>query len=335
MPDDPLDQPVDRATIESLHAAGHLSAGARRAALSWLRPPLRWWLWASRMLLFLGAALVLAGVVFFFAYNWARMGKALKFGVVEAGLVGCLVAAWIAGLDRIAGKLLVLAACVLVGVLLAVYGQVYQTGADPYELFVGWALLILGWVVVARFGALWVMWLAVVNTAVILYWGQVAEPNELASWEAMFVVLAVVNALALVGREAGLRVGWEWLAGRWLRWVVLASVLTWLTILPIRVIVEPDEINLASGSGVVLWLAAIAAGHGYYRLRSRDLLALTLTAASMCAVVLTLIGKWLFEVSDEAPVLLLFGLIILGVVTAAALWLHRVGRSFEEKADAE
>ncbi len=32
-----------------------------------------WWRWASRLLLLVGAALVLAGIVFFFAYNWARM----------------------------------------------------------------------------------------------------------------------------------------------------------------------------------------------------------------------------------------------------------------------
>ncbi len=27
--------------------------------------------------------LVLAGIIFFFAYNWANMGRFLKFGVIE------------------------------------------------------------------------------------------------------------------------------------------------------------------------------------------------------------------------------------------------------------
>ncbi len=40
-------------------------------------------------------------------------------------------------------------------ILLAVYGQTYQTGADPYELFFGWAILIIGWVAISRFAPLW------------------------------------------------------------------------------------------------------------------------------------------------------------------------------------
>ena len=329
MADDPLTQPADRAAIESLYAAGHLGAAARRAAIGWLRPPLAWWRWASRMLLFLGAALVLSGIVFFFAYNWARMGAFVKFGLIEGALVASLVAAWVVGIDRIAGKVLLLGAAVLVGVLLAVYGQVYQTGADAYELFVGWALLIVGWVAISRFGGLWLMWLVILNTAVILYWGQVAEPNDAMSVDAMFVLLAVINGLALMGREWGVRLGRTWLAGRWLRWVLLASALAYLTIPVLNLIVEPDEMGAMTCVAALLWMGAMAAAYGFYRLRAPDLFALTLALLSGCVVVLTGIGKVLFELWDEAPMYLFFGLVILAVMTAAALWLHRVGKALD------
>ena len=108
----------------------------------------------DRSLLFVGSSLVLAGVIFFFAYNWSRMNAIAKFGLIEVGLLLCVLAASNRGLDRLTGKVLLLAASVLVGVLLAVYGQVYQTGADAYETIVVWALLILPWVIVGRLGIL-------------------------------------------------------------------------------------------------------------------------------------------------------------------------------------
>ncbi|MCP4195428.1 MAG: DUF2157 domain-containing protein [Planctomycetaceae bacterium] len=44
---------------------------------------------ASRCLLFVGSALLLAGVIFFFAFNWKRMHPVVKFGIIESLLWGC------------------------------------------------------------------------------------------------------------------------------------------------------------------------------------------------------------------------------------------------------
>ena len=41
-----------------------------------------WRLWAQRALLVLGAAHFLAGVVFFFAYNWEDLGPFARFGLI-------------------------------------------------------------------------------------------------------------------------------------------------------------------------------------------------------------------------------------------------------------
>ena len=43
------------------------------------------------------AALLAAGVIFFFAYNWDAIGRFAKFGLVEGLLVASVVAAWLAG----------------------------------------------------------------------------------------------------------------------------------------------------------------------------------------------------------------------------------------------
>src|SRR5918999_490511 len=107
-----------------------------------------WHRFLSRTLALLGTALILAGVVCFFAYNWDRLGRFGKLGLIETGIVAAALVAWWR-LPRVSGQIALTAAAVLVGPLLAVYGQTYQTGADPYGLFLTWALLELALVALA------------------------------------------------------------------------------------------------------------------------------------------------------------------------------------------
>ncbi|MEM6456810.1 MAG: DUF2157 domain-containing protein, partial [Acidobacteriota bacterium] len=120
----------------------------------WLISPSTLARWLDHGLLFLGLGLALSGVVFFFAYNWEGMHRLVKLGLVEAGIAAAFSVAALSGLSGLRGKLALLTSSVLVGVCLAVFGQVYQTGADPWELFASWALLILPWTLLSRFQAL-------------------------------------------------------------------------------------------------------------------------------------------------------------------------------------
>ena len=331
---DPLMKPARRPALEALRAAGLLSAEARQEALRLTRPPERWWTWADRALLFLGTALFLAGVVFFFAWNWAAMGVGLKFGLIGTGLVACLVATGLLGLDRLVGQAFLLAACILVGVFLAVHGQVYQTGADAYQLFLGWAVLILGWTVLSRFAMLWILWLVVLNTAVFLYWDQVMAPDVYRFQHAPWVVLALVHAAALAGREIGHRAGRPWVGAPWLRWLLLTALLGWLVVPVAAVILEPEDAGAWGWTAAPLWLAAMGVTGWFYRFRAPDLPSLTLWAASGCAVSLTLVGRLLAEVVDDEAHLLLFGLIVIGVVGAAVLGLRRTQAALGRDDDA-
>ena len=136
-------------SVRLRHVAGRLRFSeetyARAREIAGLAPDAGEWRGLiDRFLLAFGAALIVAGVTAFFAYNWAGLHKFWKFGFIEVGIVaGVGLSAW-RGLDSGPGRIALLAAGFLVGVLLAVYGQVYQTGADPYGLFVTWGLLIVG-----------------------------------------------------------------------------------------------------------------------------------------------------------------------------------------------
>lgn len=326
---DVLDLPAGRAVVRRLHAAGLLSPEARDAALRWLQPPADWWGWSNRGLLFIGSALVLSGIVFFFAHNWTRLGPFMKLGIVEAGLAGCLAGAFFAGLDRLGGKVLLLCGSFLVGVFLAVYGQIYQTGADAWELFAGWAALILGFTLISRFAAHWVMELALVDLALCTWWDQVVMPNRSTNETLLFLILGLVNAAALALREVGILRGVDWLRGRWVRLLVWLSALFFLTAPVAVLIVEPEHAGPAGWAGAIALAALLGAGYFFYRFRSPDLPALTLGAASLCTVVLTLIGRLLFNHSSDAALFMLFGFIVVAVVGGAVLGLRWIGRSME------
>ena len=113
---------------------------------------------------------------------------------------------------------------VLVGALLAVYGQVYQTGADAWQLFAGWAALIAGWAVAGRFVPLWM--LVAVLTNVALMAGDFRGTSELD----FAIAMGLGNAGWLRAAEAARATGAEWARGRWHRNALWAACVGCLTL---------------------------------------------------------------------------------------------------------
>jgi uncharacterized membrane protein len=327
-----LDGPATRRLVLRLAADGCLDAAARDAALRIHHPARAWWGWGRRLLVGVGSALVLAGIVFFFAFNWQAIPPLAKLAMVQALVAVLAVAAWRVGLDSPVGQSLLVGASVTLGALLAVFGQIYQTGADAYELFVGWAALSVGWVVVSRSAAHWMLWVVVVDFAIGLYFAQVLGPRDAASWEACLFALAAFNLLVLAAKEIGAGAG-SWRAVGWARWVLWTSALAFLTLPSAALLGDLSESALPSGlAALVALLAALGVGYWYFRYRARDLPSITLGTLSVCALVLTLIAR-AFEGGEEIA-LLSFGLIVLGVFGAAAVWLRAVGVAMRrERAD--
>ncbi|MBF0392191.1 MAG: DUF2157 domain-containing protein, partial [Alphaproteobacteria bacterium] len=98
-----------------------------------------------------------AAVLFFFAANWWSLPPLVKTGAVDAGLLAAALAAALAPPDSFGRKVAATAGAVLTGVLFAIHGQTWQTGADIWELFAAWSAAALGWAVVSRAGAAWLL----------------------------------------------------------------------------------------------------------------------------------------------------------------------------------
>ncbi|MBF4489904.1 DUF2157 domain-containing protein [Psychrobacter sp. N25K4-3-2] len=164
-----------RRTIEQLLNQGTLpiEKADTAALLLDIYPSKRTWLqFFDKALLIVGGIALVLSLVFFIAYNWLYMGKMGKFALVE-GALAITIALYVALSFRqrfaFIRQLLLLIASIITGSLLALFGQVYQTGADTWQLFFGWAVLILPWVIIARFPALWLLWLGLINTVTLFY----------------------------------------------------------------------------------------------------------------------------------------------------------------------
>ena len=306
---------VERGRIapENLRAA--LEAGGA------LPSSAEWRSFLEQLLLWLGAVFLAAAGIFFIAYNWASMGRYAKFALAEMPIAAALGFVWWLGLERAAGRAALLAAALLVGALLALIGQIYQTGADTFELFAAWAAAILPWVLIGRFAALWIVWIAIVNLALAFYFQTFGGMfGILFGPERQLWFLFALNTAALAAWEGCAAVGVKWLRERWAARVLatasgaLATTLALFDILDWRT---------ASGFAVPAWLAWLGCAYAVYRRRIKDLFVLAGGALSVVVIVATFLAEHMPRI-DEAFAFLLIGLIVIGLSAAAGWWLKRI-----------
>lgn len=122
--------------------------------------------WLPRGLAVLAAALLGFGLVMWIAANWETLGRFGRFALLMA-FIGVMGAG--AALRPAARAPLALLALLGIGALFAYFGQTYQTGADPWQLFALWAVLALPLCLGARSDVVWAPWALVVVTAISLW----------------------------------------------------------------------------------------------------------------------------------------------------------------------
>ena len=280
-----------------------------------------WRRFLDHLLLWLGTLLVGAGVIFFFAYNWQDIGRLAKFGLVEGVLLATLLVVWRFGLETLAGKAALLAASLFVGALLALVGQTYQTGADTFELFAAWAMLILPWVLLARFAALWVMWLVLVNVAAILYYQTFGGLFDLLfGTDQLIWVLFGIDTVALIVWESLAAMGIMWLRERWAPRLLATASGGLITTLALYAVLGSYG---NSGVALLVWAGWLAIAYWVYRHQAADVYVLAGGVLSVIVIVTAFLAKLMLN-SSEAGGLLFIGLIVIGLSAAGGWWLKRV-----------
>jgi uncharacterized membrane protein len=294
-------------------AAAVTAAGVAPDAAGWRQ-------FLDRFLLWLGTLLLGAGAVFFFAYNWTALAHGTRFALAEVLVVAALLAVARSGTESAGGKAALFAASLFAGTLLALIGQTYQTGADTFELFASWALLILPWVIVARFAPLWMFWWLLVNLAVLLWFSVSPHVFGLLFGDAQAIwVLFAINGVALLAWEILSRHGVFWMTARWApRLLALASG-SCITLLALMDVTGRPADALHA---LLVWTVAIALVVWLYRYRLRDVFMLAASALAVIVVVATFLARHL--ASDSAVGYLLVGVLVVVMSAFAGRWLRAV-----------
>ena len=325
---DLLDLPATPARMRvAAEAAGATPSDVRRAmALAAASPSPRDWIqFLTGALLLLGAGLLLSGIVCFFAFNWADLGRFAKFGVLQAAVAVCAGLGWWK-LRDLTGRVALFAAAVLVGPLLGVYGQTYQTGADPWGLFAFWALLILPWVVVAHFTALWMLTIALADVALVLYRIQMVDsiwPGE-TGLLMLFVWFAAVHVVAVIAWELQRRRATPWLEEEWAPRLLVSTAFLALLVPAIATVLDFDPETIPRAGFVAFWVMVAVVFTYYSRVRD-DLFMMTAAGSSVMTVATVAIGRVVFkELRLDFFGALLMAMLLIAEVTLGVAWLRRM-----------
>lgn len=343
-----------RRTIEQLLQQDILPLKNAEAAATYLEvyPSKRTWLdFFNKALLIIGAVALVLSLVFFIAYNWQNLGKIGKFALVE-GALAITIALYVSLSFRrqfqLIRQLLLLIASIITGSLLALFGQIYQTGADTWQLFFAWAILITPWVVIARFPALWLLWLGLINAFLLLYLDVANLQFIKYSLQniSQVAILALFNFIAfyswLIGFDNKTSSSIPYLFHRinvkkstaqinsaqtnsslhWSTYVVGFLSTFFMTYLAIVTVFDNGNI-WATLIATIVWLGWCGFMLWQFYQRRLDLLMLTYLSFSIITVVMFWVGKWLLD-DFEGGGFLLLALLLIGMSSAAVVWLRKV-----------
>ncbi|WP_201623986.1 DUF2157 domain-containing protein [Psychrobacter immobilis] len=362
-----------RRTIEQLLHQGFLSLKNTEAAATHLEvyPSKRTWLmFFDKALLIIGTVALVLSLVFFIAYNWQNIGKMGKFALVEGALV-ITIALYVALSFRqlrqrfqLIRQLLLLIASIITGSLLALFGQVYQTGADTWQLFFGWALLITPWVMIARFPALWLLWLGLINACLLLYLdvANLQFINQRLQNVSQVAILALFNFIAFYSWLISYDNKKPYIASKffnrinpkkstadittndvkhtlnnsktnssqtksslhWSTYVVGLLSTFFMTYLAIVTVFDNGNI-WATLLAIIVWLGWCGFMFWQFYQRRIDLLMLTYLSFSIITVVMFWVGKSLLD-SFDAGGFLILALLLIGMSSSAVMWLRKIAR---------
>ena len=342
---------IEQLLVQDKLAIAQVDTAARELGVY---PSKRTWLdFFDKALLIIGAVALVLSLVFFIAYNWLYMGKLGKFALVEGALV-ITIALYVALSFRqrfaLIRQLLLLIASIITGSLLALFGQVYQTGADTWQLFFGWAILITPWVMIARFPALWLLWLGLVNACLALYLdvANLQFINYSLQNVSQVAILALFNFIAfyrwlisfdnktlfstphlfhrIIPKKPTAQINSSQTKSslHWSTYIVGLLPTFFMTYLAIVTVFDSGNI-WKTLIAILVWLGWCGFMFRQFRQRRIDLLMLTYLSFSMIIVVMFWVGKWLLDDFDAAGFLVL-ALLLIGMSSAAVMWLRKVGR---------
>jgi len=267
-----------------------------------------WKNYIDKMFLILGILFITSGIIFFFAFNWKIIPRYFKFGSIMLFLSSGVVLYNYFGHQRFLAKLCLFFSIMMTGVLLAVIGQVYQTGADSYVLFLLWSLFIIPWVIISDFSSIWIFWYVLVEITCMLFLSQHRFEME------NLVYIALTNVVFYFFFEYIRTKINDSRVNNLLSSFITFMTYFFLTIISVAYIL--DFKYMVKSDLLPLFTPIIYGGFSYlvYKIseKKKNMVALTIQLFSYSLLVLAVAIRMISEINDRTFISLVFTMIILG-----------------------
>ena len=281
--------------------------------------PKTWFDFISKNLIILGFVSLAVGVIFFFAYNWNEMTKMTKFLLLQSLLVvSSLLYTQTKKYSHPSTGLLLFIA-LLIGALFALFGQTYQTGKDPWQLFLMWSICLTPIAWVSRNSILWILWLALINISLFLY-------LQIHRWfwsifsfnEADTLLYALINAGAALLFFFVVKIKDTSKSNLAFYAASLGAFIafTWVSLYA----VVGNEYQFIYLTVYVLWMAAT---FYLFRLKSLDVMLLSAWSLSAIFFIMFVLTR-IFENAFNASTLLFFSIALIAMTAIASKWLMQL-----------
>src|SRR5262245_42334692 len=280
----------------------------------------------SSAALLVAAGLIGFCLILYVAANWDDLGRFGRFWLVGAVIAIGALAALVRPSLQTPGLLLAFAGA---GGMLALIGQTYQTGADPWSMFALWAGLTLPWVLAARSDALWTAWVIVVMTAIVLwqqthrpFWFTLTDEERnahvlaihwwlIVAWVLSLGLSTLMSSWTIPDRALGVR--------RWAFRVALVLTLTLIATDTMSAILASPRVRLGSYLVGLACLGGVALA--LVRMARPDMLLLAATALAIDTALIAAIGRLILPSGKEAVLPFLLLGIIAALIVAGSMML--------------
>ena len=280
------------------------------------------WHWLLKMLfLALGFGFLASGILFFFAYNWADIPKMGKIGIAALGVTAPVSLSLLPKLSELLRKSLLATGAFLVGPLFGVLGQIYQTGANAYDLFFAWTLFIIVWALVVDFAPLWLLFVGLLNISIGFYAEQVAG-----NWDFSFTYMLLFAANGVAVALTYLVPYWK-LRPPYPSWLTKAFALAaagCATVACFTAIMDED--GAITGLYVFITLAVYGLS-SWYAIKHQRLFYLVVIAFSLITIGTAII----MQIDDDSGGFFLATLWVVLTTTGSLFYLNRFRKSWSHE----
>lgn len=277
----------------------------------------QWYHFITQTLLWLSVLSTAFGVIFFFAYNWDDISTATKFVMIQVLMLVALFAYTQTKRYSNANTAILFFLALLLGSLFALFGQTYQTGKDPWQLFMIWTVFVTPIAFTSRSSSLWLLWLGLAFLTLNLNLGaRFGILSVLFSNERGILLHALLGIVAAALFEFLYYIKYKLIHNRIAAQVAIVATMVAFTWVAIYSIFEFNNYHL-DGFFYLVWMALV---YYIYRLKKLDVLVLSSWVVSGIIFVVAILAK-IIDNDLGGSSFLFFALVIIGLSTLGGKWL--------------